>query len=219
MTSGNEWRARVALAISSAIEPGSPIYAGSYARATRVRSVRDADFDLVISDECHRTQAGYLLGQVKRYDRAARRADAEHALLKLLVIARRTADEPMPLPVDVDGAEFLWKQEEENFILLDFLGGMPVDSREELWRRAAAAEQRAQQHREHARAVYVALLRELGITHIEVEADPPILETSPCGVSRFRAPVIPRPPTTVEYHCISVFVTVVRTVLNCVLAA
>ncbi|MGW1275488.1 hypothetical protein ACWD4V_00830 [Streptomyces tsukubensis] len=57
-------------------------------------------------------------------------------------------------------------------------------------------ERQARAHEVQARLRIDDVLRELGILHYRDDGEPPVLETSPCGIARLRCAIVPRPPTT-----------------------
>ncbi|MCY0922567.1 MULTISPECIES: hypothetical protein [unclassified Streptomyces] len=170
------------------------VHAGSYA-VSRLRSHVNG-FDAIAVVPGDRTRAGVLLIEAKSYVREAGRAERS--------LKRLTLGVSHNLSIAHSTAERLWTQ--CAFDAVDLFRSAASAGRRPPWRHSGASRhvpwrdadelvRRARECRNRARAAELLLHRELGLIHIEVDILAPVLATSPCGVSRLKSPVVPRPPS------------------------
>lgn len=190
---------------------------------TGLRAVEDVDIVGVLPIVDGQTRATTLLYQVKHNIRQAERAEQQVRKAFLEAILHPYEQPPPSLIPGESRAAELWKSLSlasfgEDSLRLSFTiaefgvrgARQKADQRLEPFVHAlqplrALGELLAREIKREARPYLVlaqaatdALLRELHLATFDEEPEPPVVESSPCGVAKYRAPVMPRPPTGVE---------------------
>ncbi|MFD8978682.1 hypothetical protein [Streptomyces sp. NPDC059564] len=194
----SDWRERVQAAFSRYDLLAEPPLRGSYAGATPVTPI-DPDEVFIIDldgEYFDKTRAGAHLADAKLRSYHAGRLHGLVAQLKFVPPLSAAPWHTLPSAGrhrvrDLrDVFEFGRSRQgrQSTFGLVEELTPLGPRLSEKL-------KQQARAYESQAKISMANVLRELGVLHFRDAIEPPILETSPCGVARLRAPIVPRPPT------------------------